>query len=324
MLNIIMPLYKGKDTIRDAFNSLVAQTSNRFIVTVVQDADGEDYTEIREYYQKLLQIVWIELENNVGAGMARQVGIDNTKMCDYVAFLDADDMFMPRTAEVLYTYAKSKFADVVMGKIMVERKHQDSGILEGQRCHTWMHAKCYRLDYLRDNNIRFLPDIRFNEDVGFNLSAINSSKKVFYINEELYLWRDCNTSVTRDETSGFYIDGNRQFIYSFGMNLMRLIRSDLATKQILYSALVSLYREYELMVCKKRDLSQAQQLLRTILSEQVMQDILRDHKQVKDIAGSVQGAAATKTHYFFFKENFAQWVYNLVGLDIEENLCVTA
>ena len=46
MVNLIIPTYKARDTLPAALDSLVAQTKKLFIITIVQDADDEDYTDI--------------------------------------------------------------------------------------------------------------------------------------------------------------------------------------------------------------------------------------------------------------------------------------
>lgn len=316
MVNIIIPLYKGREVLRDCLNSLVSQTKKQFLVTIVQDADEEDYSDILKEYEKKLHIYLFQNEKNIGPGASRQVGIDKTQMCDYVMFLDADDMLMPRAVEVLYSYAKSKFADVVIGKIMVERAHQDAAILEGNGCHTWMHAKIYNVKYLRDCNIRFFPNIRYNEDISFNIAAIYATQKRFYVNEVLYLWRDYKGSVTRDENSHYYIDGHRQFIYGFGLNSLRLLELNLVDDNLARTMLLTFYREYELMKFMKQDLDESQQIIRNVLKSPSIKALLEDPKKMKILTPNIICNANTKKGCVYFRENFDDFVYGLSGIKV--------
>ena len=50
MVNVAIPVYKARSTLPYCLNSLVAQTKNMFLVTLVQDGDGEDYSDIIEEY----------------------------------------------------------------------------------------------------------------------------------------------------------------------------------------------------------------------------------------------------------------------------------
>ena len=82
MTNVIIPTYKARDTLPDLLNTLVAQTTNMFFVTIVQDCDGEDYSDIIQEYQKRgLKIKLITLNENMGPGVARQAGIKFTYAC---------------------------------------------------------------------------------------------------------------------------------------------------------------------------------------------------------------------------------------------------
>ena len=46
MLEIIVPMYKARDTLPDLLDSFTLQTKKMFIITLVNDCDGEDYSDI--------------------------------------------------------------------------------------------------------------------------------------------------------------------------------------------------------------------------------------------------------------------------------------
>ena len=52
IVNIIIPTYKARETLPKALDSLVAQTKDMFLVTIVQDGDGEDYSDIVTEYKR--------------------------------------------------------------------------------------------------------------------------------------------------------------------------------------------------------------------------------------------------------------------------------
>ena len=73
MTNVIIPLYKSHKTLPKLLDSLVAQTKPMFMVTLVNDSDGLDYTEIvNEYKRRGLHISYIVTPENGGPGNARQ------------------------------------------------------------------------------------------------------------------------------------------------------------------------------------------------------------------------------------------------------------
>ena len=102
IVDVIIPTYKARETLPKALDSLVAQTKKMFLVTIVQDCDGEDYGDIiEEYKRRGLVIRWVPLTENVGPGGARQAGMDSDLMSEYFMFLDSDDMYTPRAIEIL-------------------------------------------------------------------------------------------------------------------------------------------------------------------------------------------------------------------------------
>ena len=199
IVNLIIPIYNSRETLPKALDSLVAQTKQMFLVTLVQDCDESNYDDIiKEYTRRGLHINLLKTEVNSGPGMARQLGIDKSRMCDYIMFLDSDDILMPRAIEVLYREAKHGGADVVTSSIIREQEGSPGFIMDAAVTPvTWTHGKIYRTEYLRERNIRFREDLRLNEDSYFNLVACNSTEKFVKIPEITYLWRDYKGSLTR-------------------------------------------------------------------------------------------------------------------------------
>lgn len=178
MLNIIIPTYKARETLPRTLDSLVAQTKKMFMVTICQDGDDEDYSYILDEYRKRgLHISLLKSKTNKGPGMARQMGIDASSMCDYIMFVDADDILMPRAVEILYAEAKAHDADMVISSFIADKKYTSGIFMDADsQSVTWCHGKIYKRKYLVDNNIRFNENIRYNEDSFFNLVAANCTK----------------------------------------------------------------------------------------------------------------------------------------------------
>ena len=109
-----------------------------FIVTIVQDCDDEDYTDIiKTYKERGLKCRLIKTPQNMGPGVARQYGMDSDRMSDYFMFVDSDDILMPRAVEVLSREIQINKKDLVASDFLVERKHQarhhEGGMVATQR-----------------------------------------------------------------------------------------------------------------------------------------------------------------------------------------------
>ena len=313
ILNIIIPLYKGKEVIKDCLNSLCAQTKKEFFVTIIQDFDNEDYTEIIKEYSKKLHILFLKNNENIGAGLTRQRGIDISDRFDYLLFLDVDDMLNPRAVELLYTYSKSKFADVTTSKIIVEKKYTKGHILYGKQANTWLHGKIYRTNYLKDNNIHFHKDIRYNEDVSFNLLALNYTNKVYFLDEETYIWRDYKQSVTRKDTSNFINQSTWQYLYGYAKSMLQLLESNKLTKNLVVTGLMSLYTQSQVLI-ETNSISKNENIyISGLLKTDYMKKMLQDIDVLNRIANNNRIGYTESKKPLFFHESFDNWVNRMCG-----------
>lgn len=209
MVEVGIPVWHARDTLCKCLDSLVAQTLDRFITCLSIDCDGENYSDIIETYRaRGLKIRIINGKENGGPGAARQRIIDTTQ-CDYLIFLDADDMLMPRAVEVLSQYMRVNNFDIIRsGFIREEKNKQDLFVPQDSSIITWFHGKIYRVKFLKEKNIRFLPGLRIDEDAYFNLIAWNSTENRGEIAEYTYIWRDNKNSLTRTKGNSEYFKDN--------------------------------------------------------------------------------------------------------------------
>ena len=298
---------------RDCLNSLCAQTKKEFFVTIIQDCDGEDYSDIISEYKKRLHIHFLKNEKNIGAGETRQRGIDVSDRFDYIMFLDIDDILNPRAVELLYTFSKSNFSDVTTSKIIVEKKYTKGHIIFGKQANTWLHGKIYRTNYLKDNNIHFHKDIRYNEDVSFNLLALNYTNKVYFLDEETYIWRDYGQSITRKDTSNFINQSTWQYLYGYAKSMLQLLESNKLTKNLVVTGLMSLYTQSQVLI-ETNSISKNENIyISELLKTDYMQRMLQDIDILNRIANNNRIGYTESKKPLFFHESFDNWVNRMCG-----------
>jgi glycosyltransferase involved in cell wall biosynthesis len=99
LVSIITPSYKSAKFISNAIESVLQQTYGDWEMIIIDDK-SPDYSNkiIEEYVKKDHRIQLIRLEKNSGPAVARNKGIKEAQG-RYIAFLDADDLWMPQKLE---------------------------------------------------------------------------------------------------------------------------------------------------------------------------------------------------------------------------------
>lgn len=93
LVSIITPSYNSKDFIGETIESVLSQTYKNWEMIIVDDCSNDLSQEyIEKYSQKDGRIKLIKLNENVGAGIARNEAIKSAKG-KYIAFLDSDDLW---------------------------------------------------------------------------------------------------------------------------------------------------------------------------------------------------------------------------------------
>lgn len=118
LVSVIIPTYNSEEYLSNAFNSLLNQTIGfeKLEIIFVDDASSDRTPQIiEEYAGKYENVVSIHMEENSGyAGKPRNIGINNTT-CEYLMFLDSDDIFMKDACEILYDEISQDNLDLVSG-----------------------------------------------------------------------------------------------------------------------------------------------------------------------------------------------------------------
>lgn len=94
-IDVIIPLYNGAAFIATAIESVIAQTYSPTHIIIINDGSTDKGPEIATSYQTKTSIPLVIInQENKGLSAARNTGI-NTATSEYIAFLDADDVWIP-------------------------------------------------------------------------------------------------------------------------------------------------------------------------------------------------------------------------------------
>lgn len=173
-ISVVVPIYNASAYLREALNSLLAQTFKNFEAICVNDGSTDDSLDIlRSYADKDSRIRIIDQPNG-GYGKAMNTGFD-ASVGKYLAILEPDDYLPENAYEVLYKLAEEYQLDIAKGcvqkfigdgadRVFSEPSSFAKGNLNVTFCprntlgvfrfnmNTW--TCLYNIDFLRKNNIR--------------------------------------------------------------------------------------------------------------------------------------------------------------------------
>ncbi|AOW08697.1 glycosyltransferase family 2 protein [Flavobacterium gilvum] len=105
-VSIITPSFNSEKFIADTIRSVQNQTYPNWEMIIVDDCSTDQTASIIEHFvANDERIRFFQLPKNSGAGIAREVALSKTEG-DYIAFLDADDLWKPLKLEKQLQFLK--------------------------------------------------------------------------------------------------------------------------------------------------------------------------------------------------------------------------
>ena len=96
LVSVIIPCYNAARFLPQAIESVLAQTCRSFEILIVDDGSTDDTAQLAASYGDRIRYSYQE---NQGAAAARNLGITRARG-DFIAFLDADDIWLPAKLEM--------------------------------------------------------------------------------------------------------------------------------------------------------------------------------------------------------------------------------
>lgn len=203
-ISVVMPVYNVSKFLYTSIDSIRKQTYKNIEIVCVDDGSTDNSLDILHEMQENYDNIRIITQKNSGPGVARNTGIKNSKG-EYIAFLDADDIFLDETAlEKMYNIAKEYDADMVGANL--KRINQDysmdeyydfinskftffykEDLLESEEYGIpfAFYKNIYKRSFLNEHNIDF-PDIRAGEDPLFLVKVLVNLDKFPVLPLDLY------------------------------------------------------------------------------------------------------------------------------------------
>lgn len=202
-ISVIVPVYNAEGTLETALSSVFMQTLTDIEILCINDGSTDHSADVLTSAQRRDGRVRCLTQENAGAGMARNKGIAEAKG-EYIAFLDADDLYPgPYALETLLAAAERSGAMVCGGSIEKAKGNDVHPMFvfteEG------FHNACdepldrffarfiYNRNFLLENKLQF-PPLRVYEDPIFLLCTLLKAKEYYAVPDVVYRYNGTHSN----------------------------------------------------------------------------------------------------------------------------------
>lgn len=209
LVSIIVPVYGAAEYIAETTAMVKRQTYPNWELIFVDDCSPDDSAEIIEdIIARESKIRLIRKERNEGAAKARNTGLEESKG-RYIAFLDADDVWMPDKLEKELAFMQRKQAAFVFtayefgdeqargtGKIVAVPKQLT---YKKALSRTVIFTSTVLFDTEKiDRNLLWMPEVE-SEDTATWWKILQSGYTAYGLNEVLVIYRRPGKSLSSNK-----------------------------------------------------------------------------------------------------------------------------
>jgi heptose III glucuronosyltransferase len=208
LLSLVVPVYNVAHYLPRCLESLAALTPAADEIIVVDDGSTDDSPRILSEFASRLPQMRVIRQNNGGASIARNAGLDAARGT-YLAFVDADDFVEPDAYAEALKLAQNERLDMVLfdARYHFEGRKPDHPVIgdtaptkvitgcdwirrrltQDRLLHmVWPHL--YRRDFIEANHFRFVPRL-LSEDVIWTTDVLIKAQRLCYLPQIAYNYR---------------------------------------------------------------------------------------------------------------------------------------
>lgn len=218
-ISVVVPVYNCEKYIGQTVESILNQPYQNIRIVLVNDGSVDSSPKLCDQYAAQYDRVSAIHQKNAGVSAARNAGIayvlsNGGNDTDYIAFLDADDKWIPGffTQDILWIF-EQKYeiigfqsarcnTSVTRCGVPVPLKE---GLYQGGTGSVWLNATqhfgsaFYSVSVIQNNNLRFMEGLKINEDIIFSMQCKYLTNSFYLHNKLLYLYRNNPASVSHSK-----------------------------------------------------------------------------------------------------------------------------
>lgn len=212
-VSIIIPIFNAQNYLNKCITSVVNQTEKRIEIILVDDESTDDSGKMCDAWAEKDERIKVLHIKNKGVSNARNKGLEIAS-CSFVMFADSDDWMKSEMVEILLNQMETNCLDAAFCdyKKVVGENYTDCDKVIEYKCYAEMEISTvvrnmfgggkyfasiwrgiYRKETIDIYKIRF-TNIKFAEDMLFNIEFLLNSRRIALIENKLYFYRENPTS----------------------------------------------------------------------------------------------------------------------------------
>lgn len=207
LVSIITPCYNSEKFLDECISSVLNQTYQNWEMLIVDDNSSDNSSIlINSYSKKDERIKPLYLNDNIGAALARNKAISKAKG-KYLAFLDSDDVWLPKKLEVQTNFMKkNNYSFVFSSYSVISDDEKLNYIINVPETITYKRylkntiigCLTVMLDKQKFKKIE-MPNLRSSHDMALWLNLLKQEKYAYGIAQDLAIYREHKSSNTSNK-----------------------------------------------------------------------------------------------------------------------------
>ena len=205
-VSVIVPVYNVEQYLHQCLDSIINQTFKEIEIICINDGSTDSSGKILEQYAQKDDRIKVLNQENQGASIARNNGLDIAKS-EWICFVDSDDITHSQMLEIVYNQAilnnvdfvQYKYKEFKTGNVNYHPINENS--IKSKIFNNSSLVSCKKQKYQNTfgpigkmfksslvGRARFIPHLQF-EDYPFVYEVLSNKPKGVYLDAELYFYR---------------------------------------------------------------------------------------------------------------------------------------
>ena len=225
-ISVIIPVHNTRCYIRSCMESVLSQSCADLELLLIDDGSDDGSGAVCDEFAQIDSRVKVFHVENCGVSAARNIGLDNVNG-EWIYFADSDDELFPSAFQILLEGITADTECCMAGYEVFNEEgernfwveNRESSYLSPKECLEQMYCpkyyyyqgylwnKLFKSDVIRQGNLKFDEDIKFNEDRLFVVRYLCCcTGNVYYSTTPVYKYFRRSTGVMASLERGFNSD----------------------------------------------------------------------------------------------------------------------